>query len=94
MCCEECKPFPMWALLVLYHNSSARDTYIEYHEGLKELINWLGPIEVPTEYQLNYRLPPKLFHSYELQEFSKLVGADQSIVYQVYLDLLTRGLIK
>lgn len=64
------KPFPAWALFILYIKSHPEDTYCNHFNGLHLLIEWLGPIELS---QLSEPLPP-LHTSYELQQIAVILG--------------------
>lgn len=84
---EQRRPFPVWALLILYQNSHRRDTYCNHYEGLKELINWLSPIELTPHSE---PIPP-LYRTYDIQEISKLLGTTQENLnhgYQTALSIL------
>ena len=69
-------PFPLYYFLVLYCNARAADVYINWFEGTKELIDFLGPIEVISG---TVPWPFKLL-TYETQELSKLLGTDQTVI--------------
>lgn len=81
------KPFPVWALLILYENGSSRDLYCNYFEGFKLLVEWLGPIELtPHSEPLN-----RLHRTYELQELSVILKTTQENLnhgYQTCLSII------
>lgn len=87
------KPFPLWALLAIYHTSSRQDTYCNYFEGFKLLVDWLSPIEIP-HLTIEDRLKsenkiPKLFQGYEIQELATILGTTQEVIYHEYRHSLT-----
>ncbi len=67
------KPFPVWALLILYEKSNARDTYCDYFEGFKLLHRWLSPIELTPHSEPLH----KLQRSYEIQELATILNTTQ-----------------
>jgi len=75
------KPFPLWALLILYDNSNKRDTYCNYFEGFKLLVEWLGPIELTPHSEPI----PSLYRSYEIQELSKILHTTQENLNHAYI---------
>jgi hypothetical protein len=81
------KPFPVWALLILYENSNARDTYCNYFEGFKLLVEWLSPIELTPHSEPLH----KLQRSYEIQELATILQTTQENLnhaYQTALNIL------
>lgn len=75
-------PFPLSALFHLYENANHADVYCNYMEGLRLLVEWLSPIEIPP-FEGEYKIP-RLHGSYELNEFSKVVGIHPAHCYQEY----------
>lgn len=73
------KPFPLWALLCIYEQSNRRDTYANYFEGLKLLVNWLGPVDCPAV-TADLKIP-KLLHTYDAQEIARILNTKQEVIY-------------
>lgn len=52
-------PFPLYALLTIYLKAE-HECYVNYMEGFKALVSWLGPIEKPLtsldHYDVNYHI--------------------------------------
>lgn len=76
------KPFPLWALLVFCEVGNRADWYCNYFEGLKLLIKWLGPVEIPAApSQLKI---PRLHRTYEIQEIAVILKTSQENIYHGY----------
>lgn len=71
------KLFPLWALLQLYHTAHPKDVYVGYGEGLKLLVDWLGPIEIQEE---STKLP-SCIHIRDSWLINKYVGASDASQY-------------
>lgn len=81
------KPFPVWALLIIYNKSRTVDTYCNYFEGFKLLRDWLSPIELTPHSEPI----PKLYRSYEIQELAKHLNTTQENInhgYQTALSII------
>jgi len=83
-------PFPLYYFLVLYCNARSKDVCIEWFEGAKELIKFLGPIE-KIEGIISW--PSKLL-TYETQELEKLLGTHQTIIASLIYKGYYNGHIK
>jgi hypothetical protein len=81
----ERKPFPLWALIILYNRARSRDVYCDYFYGFKLLRDWLGPIEIPEQ-----EIPvPNLYRSYDIQEIAYHLGCTQGQINYGYQTALT-----
>lgn len=81
----ESKPFPLASLLYMYEVSNHKDTYCNYFEGFKLLVDWLGPIEIPEiPAQLESKPIPKLYHTYDIQEIAVILKTSQERIYHGY----------
>ncbi len=78
------KPFPVWALLILYHKGAPKDLYCEYFAGFKLLLKWLGPIELTPHSEPIARL----HRNYEMQELSKIIETTQENLNHAYITAL------
>ena len=85
------KPFPLWALLVMYERGSLKDLYCNYFEGFKILIDWLKPIQIPA---IENSLPIyKLHSSYAKQEIATILKCTQGQIENGYQDCISKLLI-
>ena len=80
------KPFPVWALLILYENGP-RTLYNNYFEDFILLRDWLGPIQLtPHSEHL-----PRLHRTYEIQELANILNTTQENLnhgYQTALSII------
>ena len=67
-------PTPLWVPLYIY-SKATKECYIEYMEGFKLLIDWLGEIEYPELSSLDKKFSiPSIFRTYDLQEIAKILS--------------------
>lgn len=86
------KPFPLRNLLILYFNAHSRDVYIEHFRGLKLLVEWLGPIELPTEpLTRNY---PSVLTNYETQWLASYFKVDWRYIVDIVWKEFENGNIR
>lgn len=78
------KKFPLKALLILYGKSNKYETYCNYFEGFKLLVDWLGPIDIPEVEPAGVAW---CFGSYEIQEMAVILGCSQYTLLSVCLEL-------
>ncbi len=78
------RPFPIWALLILYEKSNPRDTYVTYYEGFRLLVEWLNPIQLTPHSEPI----PKLHRSYKLQEIAYILQTSDENLYHAYITAL------
>jgi hypothetical protein len=78
------KPFPVWALLILYNKGKTQDLYCDYFEGFRLLHKWLGPIQLTSHIEPI----PKLYRSYEMQELAKILNTSQENLNHAYITSL------
>ena len=78
------KPFPVWALLILYHKGSSKDLYCDHFAGFKSLLHWLSPIQLT---ELSEPIA-KLHRNYEMQELAKHLNTTQENLNHAYITAL------
>lgn len=78
------KEFPLNSLMILYHRSQ-KLLYVNYMEGFKELVNWLGPISRSKKQSINV---PTYLYTYEVQEIAKILDEDGSKIWQELLQVM------
>ncbi len=77
-------PTPLWVVLYIY-TTATRECYMNYMEGLIELVSYLSPIELPTT--TNVKQAPQALCSYETQELAKHLGTTQDVIINTLLEL-------
>lgn len=79
--------FPLKSLLFLYLTCSRKPyncLYLSYFAGFKELVNWLGPIDIPP---LTTQKIFKPFYNYEIQEIAVILNCNPAIIQSVFMEL-------
>lgn len=79
------RPFPLKFLLVIYLKAR-HDCYINYHAGLKLLISWLEPIDIPNAAQ--YKEIPSVFNNWECQEIAAILGTKPKVIYHTFREII------
>ncbi len=77
-------PTPLWVVLHIYITAT-RACYMNYMEGLIELVAYLSPIELPPT--TNMKRAPQVLCSYETQELAKHLGTTQDMIIHTLLEL-------
>ena len=69
--------FPLWAILMIW-SKAKHETYIDYMEGGKQLINWLSPIAITDNTFPYYAY--NILGGWETREVSELLEITESAV--------------
>jgi len=80
--------FPLWALLVIYHKAN-RACYVNYMEGLKNLVEWLKPISITPKNPSYYS--SRVLGGYETSRLADILNTDYNIILEcVVTEVLPR----
>lgn len=82
------KEFPLSALLTLY-SRNPKLLYLNWFEGMQELIQWLSPISRSTKQPIYI---PIYFCTYEINEIAKLLNEHPSKIYQELMEIYSNEL--
>lgn len=76
--------FPLYVLLTIYLKAE-RECYINYMQGFKALVSWLGPIDagISSDFIRDY---PSILTSYEIQEIASILKLEQNQIIHTILN--------